>query len=324
MSIESDPSQVIGVGPVKLLSLGAKCIPLHYKSPDGQQGPICIQTDFMNSFGINKWPLEQPPEDLTPPKLSVTISFNGQAKLQNFFEKWDKWATKYVFDNMWEILRVKGATLETIQFNYTPIVRVPKDKVTGEPNGNPATMKLKLTRDDKPNVKSGVCEYSAAFFNTDKQLIGADDVEPIFAMGSQVRAMIQCSGFWIAAGKFGITWKLKQMIIKPPVRIGKVYAFDDGEDEDAAEPPAKMSRFETPVPAAADAAAAAAAFDEDSNAVTDADLADAAEEAQMDAVSSSPQQPAAAVAVSAAPVAAKKVVRKTTIATTAVTSTAKK
>ena len=240
LNITIDPKVAFVVGAKKELSLGAKSVALYEKTAEGQR-PISLQTQWCRSFGINKWPTEQSPEDTTPPKLSVTMSFDGQDELKAFFERVDEWAIDHVHANSWDLLKTKNVPRDTIAFNYTRCVKVPVDKTTGEPNGKPATMKLKLTRDEAPNVKTGMREYSAAFFNTDKQLIAADDVESFFTMGSRIRVLIQCTGFWIAAGKFGLTWKLKQAIIDPPSRIGKEYAFDDG-DEDNEEPSAKRQK----------------------------------------------------------------------------------
>jgi hypothetical protein len=101
-------------------------------------------------------------------------------------------------------------------------------------------MKLKLME-----TETG---YTTNFFNIEKQPIEASDVDNFFTKGTKVRGLIQCTGFWIAAGKFGLTWRLKQMVLDPPARIGKAYAFDDGDDEVAAPAPApKAAAVAAPV-----------------------------------------------------------------------------
>lgn len=308
MSITTDPKVAFVVGAKKELSLGAKSVALYEKTPEGQR-PISLQTQWCRSFGINKWPTEQSPEDTTPPKLSVTMSFDGQDELKGFFERLDEWAIDHVHANSWDLLKTKNVPRDTIAFNYTRCVKVPVDKTTGEPNGKPATMKLKLTRDDTPNAKTGMREYSAAFFNTDKQIIPADEVESFFTMGSRIRVLIQCTGFWIAAGKFGLSWKLKQAIIDPPSRIGKEYAFDDGDDDEE-EPPAKRQKV-----SAISAPAAAALTKPLSDDVPDEDgmTYPPASEAVAEVVAPAPAPVAVAPAVEAdpdVPAAPKKVVRK--------------
>jgi hypothetical protein len=94
-------------------------------------------------------------------------------------------------------------------------------------------MKLKLNKRDGG--------FDTSFFTTDKQMLPADEVDSYFNKGSKVRALVQCTGFWIAAGKFGLSWKLKQMIIEPSARIGKAYAFNDDEEEEAPAPAKKQA-----------------------------------------------------------------------------------
>ncbi len=220
---EFSTENIVPGAPKQLNPMGAKSIGLNYKFSDSVQSLLTVQTPWMKSYGINKWQDESKPE--VAPKLSVTLSFSGMESdeemqsLHTMLEEVDNWAIDYVHKNSWDLLKVKNTPRDTIAFNYTRSFKTPVDKTTGEPTGKPDNMKLKITRSDS--------DYSASFFNMDKTRIKADDVESKFTMGSNVRALIQCTGFWIAAGKFGLSWKLKQMIIDPPSRIGKDYAFND-------------------------------------------------------------------------------------------------
>jgi hypothetical protein len=217
-------------------NMGGKSINLYYKFTEGQS-PITVQTPWMRSYGINKW--FDPKDETAPPKLSVTLSFFGEAEDQKisdfktFLEQLDEWAIDTAHKNSWEWLKTKSAPRDTIAFNYTRSFKYPLDKDTGEPTGKPANMKTKLTH--------GVNGYSATFFNKDRVTIQTDSVESSFSMGSKVRSLIECTGFWVAAGKFGLTWKLKQIMIDPPSRIGKEYAFDDEDGEESTPPPKAVS-----------------------------------------------------------------------------------
>jgi len=150
------------------------------------------------------------------------------SQFKDFLEQVDEWAIDMAHKNSWEWLKTKSAPRDTIAFNYTRTLKVPVDTKTGEPNGKPANMKLKLME-----TESG---YTTNFFNVEKQPIEAADVDNFFSKGTKVRGLIQCTGFWIAAGKFGLTWRLKQMVLDPPARIGKAYAFDDGDDDVSSAP----------------------------------------------------------------------------------------
>jgi len=240
---EFDSANIVTSVPKQLNSMGAKSININYKFADGQ-GPISLQTPWMRSFGINKWVDEK--NASAAPKLSITLSFMGHetsepmSQFKDFLEQVDEWAIDMAHKNSWEWLKTKSAPRDTIAFNYNRTLKVPLDTKTGEPNGKPANMKLKLME-----TETG---YTTNFFNIEKQPIEASDVDNFFTKGTKVRGLIQCTGFWIAAGKFGLTWRLKQMVLDPPARIGKAYAFDDGDDEVAAPAPApKAAAVAAPV-----------------------------------------------------------------------------
>jgi hypothetical protein len=67
------------------------------------------------------------------------------------------------------------------------------------------------------------------FFDKSKSVIPSSEVDNVFNKGSHIRALIQCTGIWVAAGKFGLSWKIVQMVVEPRPGIGSSYAFDDDE-----------------------------------------------------------------------------------------------
>jgi hypothetical protein len=281
---EFSAENLIPSAPKQLNPMGAKSVGLNYKFAD-TQSLITVQTPWMKSFGINKWVDEKKPDD--SPKLSVTLSFGGMDSnaeiqaLHEFLSQLDEWAIDHVHKNSWELLKVKNAPRDTIAFNYTRSFKTPVDRSTGEPSGKPDNMKLKITHNGS--------DYSASFFSMDKLRIPADEVESKFIMGSNVRGLIQCTGFWIAAGKFGLSWKLKQMIIDPPSRIGKEYAFDDSHEAPVITPTKAVAK--KPVVAAPE------------------ELADSDEEEESTPAVAAPA-PAPVAEPEAEPTAAKKIVRK--------------
>lgn len=229
------------MSPRPLGNKGGKSVSVNYKFPESQ-GLITIQTPWMRSYGIGKW-IDEKNSDAAP-KYSISINFGGMeedekiSQFHDFLEQMDQWAISTVHKNSFTYIGVKNIPKETVAFNYNPSFKTPTDKATGEPTGKPDYMKLKI------NIRDDV--YNVAFFNKEKARIDDADVESTFLIGSRVRALIQCSGFWIVNGKYGLTWNLKQMIIDPPARIGKTYAFNDDDDEDM---PAKqaVSKKDTPV-----------------------------------------------------------------------------
>jgi hypothetical protein len=45
------------------------------------------------------------------------------------------------------------------------------------------------------------------------------DFENMIPKMAKVVSAIQCNGIWFAGGKFGVTWQLKQSVVKRPVKL---------------------------------------------------------------------------------------------------------
>ena len=104
---------------------------------------------------------------------------------------------------------------DAIDALWTPILKYPKDKSTGEPDTTRApTLKVKVLFWEGQFKIDGI-------FNTDQNLLYPNPETPdaelkdLITKGSNVALVILCGGIWFANGKFGVTWKLKQGIVKP-------------------------------------------------------------------------------------------------------------
>ena len=209
----------------KLTPNGGKSIPLTYKQNEGTINFV-FQTPRMLSFGINIW--KDPKNPNLEPVYNITMSFVGMEnnpKLEEFHKVInliDHWALDTASKNSWDWLSRKDLSPETIKSNYTPSIKVPLDGTTGEPNGKPHSLKIKIKAKD-----SG---FQTVFFDKDKNIIPGADIQNVFNMGSHVRAMIQCTGFWTNSGRFGLSWKILQMIVEPRIiKRFTEYAFEDDE-----------------------------------------------------------------------------------------------
>ena len=55
--------------------------------------------------------------------------------------------------------------------------------------------------------------------------------------GARVRALVQLTGIWMVGSKFGLTWKVQQLILSESSRLGREFAFQPtDEDNEATEP----------------------------------------------------------------------------------------
>jgi hypothetical protein len=122
-------------------------------------------------------------------------------------------------------------TADAVDALWTPILKYPKNKDTLEADMTRApTLKVKLPFWDGQWKE-------LELYDVDMQPIFPDASNPalspkdLIAKGSHIAVSIQCGGIWFANGKFGVTWKLFQAIVKPKMSLkGKCHIKLD-EDE---------------------------------------------------------------------------------------------
>lgn len=197
------------------------------------KSPIVIQTPEMFApFGKQEWS-----NDKGTIKYTLDLSFKSiesRETLKTFYEKMNELDEKLIDDgvvNSFDWLKKKGASREVVQALYTRLIRQPIDKNTGEiVTKYPPTFKLTLP------WKDGA--FQCEVYDAKRNQV---DLNTLETKGARVTAIIQCLGIWVAAGKYGCTWKVLQMKVSPPQSI-KGYAFkevkndfvveDDDDDDD--------------------------------------------------------------------------------------------
>jgi hypothetical protein len=123
-------------------------------------------------------------------------------------------------------------TADAVDALWTPILKYPKNKDTLEADMTRApTLKVKLPFWDGQWKE-------LELYDVDMQPIFPDASNPalspkdLIAKGSHIAVSIQCGGIWFANGKFGVTWKLFQAIVKPKMSLkGKCHIKLDEEEK---------------------------------------------------------------------------------------------
>lgn len=202
-------------------------------------------------------------------------------------------------------------TADAVDALWTPILKYPKNKDTLEADLTRApTLKVKLPFWDGQWKE-------LELYDVDMQPIFPDPSNPalspkdLIAKGSHIAVSIQCGGIWFANGKFGVTWKLFQAIVKPKMSLkGKCHIKLDEEE--------KTKIVSQVVPTDVDGDADGGEHDHDNvSAIIEDDDEDAAPPAAARAPSAPVAKPTPVVAASPAAAAAggdaaskKKIVRK--------------
>jgi hypothetical protein len=105
---------------------------------------------------------------------------------------------------------------EVIDALWTPMLKYPKDKETGEQDlSKSPTLRVKIPQWEG-QWKCDIYDEKQNKIFSQKDLNPEHSPLDFLTKGKNVATMIQCGGLWFANGKFGITWKLVQAIVQSP------------------------------------------------------------------------------------------------------------
>ena len=202
--------------------------------------PLVLETPkVVLPFGINEWdnatpkgakPSDKPAENKVGGSISYDMSIDldeTKPKVKEFANKlkaMDELILQAALENSLLWFGKKYTSLEIIRELYYGNVRLPIDKKTGLVNPKfSAKLNVKLPYKNLENgdVKFGFETYS--FDKPPKELVFAEIKSQM--RGGEGRFLLRCSGVWIAAGKFGVTWRLAQAQVKPVMSQIKGFAF---------------------------------------------------------------------------------------------------
>ena len=209
----------LSFGAMKVLETGGRMIYINY---DGN--PVLIQTPEMHvPFGMSTFANDGE----ASPKYSIDLAFKNVAtraierKFLEVLSSIDKKVLESVFENSSTWLKKKFASIDVIEALYTPIVKTPKDKEGEVSDKYPQTFKMNVPSKDGKFV---VNAYDMDGLDIDVQSLIKD------AKGARMTAIVQCSGIWIAGGKFGCSWRALQLRVNKPASLPPcAFAYDDDE-----------------------------------------------------------------------------------------------
>ena len=104
---------------------------------------------------------------------------------------------------------------EVLSALWSPMLKYPKNKSTGEPDLTAAPgLRVKLPKWEG--------QWKSEIYNEDTEKLFPDPsnelLTPVDFLPKSVKAtcLLQCGGLWFANGKFGVTWKLIQAVVPKP------------------------------------------------------------------------------------------------------------
>lgn len=197
---------------VKTLTSGAKAAYINYGS-----GKLRIQTPVMFlPYGISEGGFEDKTAKVDKKvekaenKFDITLSFKGldeNPKIKVFLDKLREVENKIIndaFENRiaWFKNNYEG-NKAFVSHLFSPIVKVDKDKITGEVIGKyPPTIRFKLPYDNE-NTKFN---FRAVDMDTNDNIV-FDEIYKKLKSG-KAQLIVELTSIWFAGGKFGCTWKV--------------------------------------------------------------------------------------------------------------------
>lgn len=224
----------ISYGAIRTNDSGGKSIRIYNQ----EKNNLTISTPLMLCWGIQKV-LNKKGEFTGSYSMSLQFPkddfMNEECRI--FLKKMKEFEEKIMIDGMQNSKEWFGKadmSRELVEDKYNPYLRYPKDKESGE---------FDYSRSPTLRVKIPFWEgkFNTTIYNTDKERIfhpGTEEqlngscIEDIVPKASHLVCALECGGFWFAMGSFGVTWRLKQAIVRPPYRLeGKCFLSLSNEDE---------------------------------------------------------------------------------------------
>lgn len=171
---------------------------------------------------------------------SMSIQFPGDGYKTSHTDKWlenmmnmEEVVLTHVMANWKKLFNKPTPSREVADALYTRALKYSKDQATGEVN---------MTKSPTMKVKLGYWEgkFDCEIYSPDGKMIYSQETHPnsspveLIPKASQTAVIVQCGGIWFAGGKFGVTWKLLQAVVKPkPTLKGRCLISLTQEDKSA-------------------------------------------------------------------------------------------
>lgn len=233
---EFDCSTDITYSKPKINSKGGKNIPIR-NTKSGKQ--LYLSTPLMMTWGVNQKDYDnkgvftydmslQFPRESDPLNTDKT-----QAFLKNLSALEEKILTDAVANSK-EWFNKSKMSREVLDALWTPLLKYPKGD-DGEPDKSRSpTINVKIPcweGDFKCELYN--LQDEKIFPSEDETVDNAELIQKLVAKTQNVALLIECGGIWFANGKFGVTWRLEQGLVKPIVSLkGRCHIQLDSAERD--------------------------------------------------------------------------------------------
>lgn len=199
----------------------------------GSNGAIYISTPLMLTWGVNEHVDEKSGRVTYDMALQFPSEEFAKEDTTNFLNNMIEFENKLKADaiaNSKDWFGKAKMSEDTIDALWTPMLKYPKNKDTGEHDH---------TRSPTLIVKIPFWEgeWRTELYDINQRPIFPDpdnsSVTPkdLIGKGTHVALVLLCGGLWFVNGKFGVTWKLFQGVVKPRATMrGKCHIVLSSDD----------------------------------------------------------------------------------------------
>ena len=225
-----NPSKDIKYSKPKVNSSGGKSIGVLNATTNSA---TYIATPLMMTWGVTEFADKKTGEKT----YSMSLQFPGEeyntpaiAKFRANIAKFEEKVKADALVNQKEWFGKSTMTADHVALFWTPMLKFAKGE-NGEPDHS---------KNPTLNVKLPIWEgtWNVELFDPQSRKIFPDSsnehLTPVdlIAKGSHVAVVLQCGGVWFAGGKFGVTWKLFQGVVKPKTTLrGKCHIQLSNDDK---------------------------------------------------------------------------------------------
>ncbi len=194
-----------------------------------------INSPLMLTWGVNEYIDEKTGRVSYDLALQFPNEEYAKENTTNFLNNMIEFENKIKADaitNSKEWFGKSKMSKDAIDALWTPMLKYPKDKETGEPDlDRMPTLKVKIPFwEGEWKTELYDVNQNAIFPDPDGSSVTPKD---LIAKGTHVALVILCGGLWFANGKFGVTWRLFQGVVKPKATLrGKCHISLSSEDKD--------------------------------------------------------------------------------------------
>jgi hypothetical protein len=209
-----NPLKQVKYSKMKVNKVGGKSVGI-MNSDTGKS--LIIQTPLILTWGANKFVDEKSGKETYDMALQFPRDDYQTEDNKKFLNAMVTLQNKLKDDaitNSKEWFNKPKMSREVVDALFHPMLSYSKDKETGEPD---------MTKSPTLKVKIPFWEnsFNCEVYDTSAKMLFPCESSPsvtpleLITKASNIIAVIQCGGFWFANGKFGVTWKLIQCVVKP-------------------------------------------------------------------------------------------------------------